>query len=60
MQFGTKHGSPEKTRTQCVIVGVYETTTLTDNAERSTRRAAAPFVAWSIVASSGQTRPDAS
>jgi len=32
MQFGTKLGSPEKTRTQCVIAGVYENNDLTDSA----------------------------
>lgn len=32
MQFGTKHGNPEKTRTQCVIAGVYEDNELTDTA----------------------------
>ncbi len=33
MQFGTKLGNPEKTRTQCVIVGVFENNKLTDSAK---------------------------
>ncbi len=32
MEFSTKLGNPEKTRTQCVIVGVYEGKTLTTTA----------------------------
>lgn len=33
MQFGTKIGTPEKARTQCVIVGVYENNKLSDSAK---------------------------
>lgn len=32
MQFGTRLGHPEKTRTQCVIVGVFENNQLSDSA----------------------------
>jgi len=33
MQFGTKSGNPEKTRSQCVIVGVYENNKFSDSAK---------------------------
>jgi leucyl aminopeptidase len=33
MQFGTKTGTPEKARTQCVIVGVYENDKFSDSAK---------------------------
>ena len=32
MEYGTKAGNPAKTRTQCVVVGVYEDNKLTDTA----------------------------
>ncbi len=33
MQFGTKTGTPEKARSQCVIVGVYENNKFSDSAK---------------------------